>query len=225
MNPDSVKISASWKEALKAEFEAPYFDEITRYIRQAIADGKTIYPPGRLIFNAYDLVPPQNVKVVILGQDPYHNPGEAMGLCFSVPHGINIPPSLKNIYKELNEDLACRIPGHGDLTKWANQGVFLLNAILTVEKNQPGSHGRIGWQQFTDQTISYLSDHFDHIVFMLWGNFARSKRPLINPDRHLILEAAHPSPLARNAFQGCRHFSKANHYLSTHGKPEVDWSL
>lgn len=211
--------------ALKTEFEAPYFDEISRFLKEAIAQGKTIYPPGKLIFNAYDLVPPEKVKVVILGQDPYHNPGEAMGLCFSVPHGIPVPPSLKNIYKELNEDVSVDVPVHGDLTQWANQGVFLLNAILTVEKNRAGSHSRTGWQQFTDSTIHYLSDHYEHIVFMLWGNFARSKRTLIDDRRHLVLEAAHPSPLARNAFQGCRHFSQANQYLIRHGKSAVDWSL
>ncbi|KXK36435.1 MAG: uracil-DNA glycosylase [Saprospiraceae bacterium] len=225
MNAQDVKISPEWQQSLSVEFESPYFDQIRTYLKQSLAQGKIIYPPGKYIFNAYDTVPPSKVKVVILGQDPYHNPGEAMGLSFSVPKGVKIPPSLRNIYKELQSDIGCEIPSHGDLTKWAHQGVFLLNAFLTVEKNQAASHRNIGWHHFTDATIQYLSSNYDHIVFMLWGNFAKNKRHLIHSERHLILEAAHPSPLAGNAFQGCRHFSQANHYLIEHSKAPIDWQI
>lgn len=225
MEPRSVNISPDWRQALSKEFESPYFDQLSLSLKKAKAEGKTIYPPGPLIFNAYDTVAPDAVKVVILGQDPYHNPGEAMGLSFSVPKGVKVPPSLKNIYKELATDLGCAVPNHGDLSSWASQGVFLLNAFLTVEKNNAGSHRNTGWHYFTDATIQYLSDHFEHIVFMLWGNFARNKKVLINNAKHLILEAAHPSPLAGNAFQGCKHFSKANSYLKANGKNEIDWQI
>jgi uracil-DNA glycosylase len=225
MNPNSVNISPEWRQALSKEFESPYFDQLSLSLKQAKAEGKTIFPPGPLIFNAYDTVAPDAVKVVILGQDPYHNPGEAMGLSFSVPKGVKVPPSLKNIYKELATDLGCAVPNHGDLSSWANQGVFLLNAFLTVEKNNAGSHRNSGWHYFTDATIQYLSDHFEHIVFMLWGNFARNKKVLINGATHLILESAHPSPLAGNAFQGCKHFSQANSYLKAHGRNEINWQI
>ncbi len=225
MNPNSVNISPEWRQALSKEFESPYFDQLSLSLKQAKAEGKTIYPPGPLIFNAYDTVAPDAVQVVILGQDPYHNPGEAMGLSFSVPKGVKVPPSLKNIYKELATDLGCAVPNHGDLSSWANQGVFLLNAFLTVEKNNAGSHRNSGWHYFTDATIQYLSDHFEHIVFMLWGNFARNKKVLINNAKHLILESAHPSPLAGNAFQGCKHFSQANSYLKAHGRNEINWQI
>ncbi len=225
MNPNSVNISPEWRQALSKEFESPYFDQLSLSLKKAKAEGKTIYPPGPLIFNAYDTVAPDAVKVVILGQDPYHNPGEAMGLSFSVPKGVKVPPSLKNIYKELATDLGCAVPNHGDLSSWASQGVFLLNAFLTVEKNNAGSHRNTGWHYFTDATIQFLSDHFEHIVFMLWGNFAKNKKVLINHTKHLILESAHPSPLAGNAFQGCKHFSKANSYLKANGKNEIDWQI
>jgi uracil-DNA glycosylase len=225
MLPKQVKISLKWQEALSKEFESPYFDQLSLSLKQAKAQGKTIYPPGPLIFNAYDIVPPEKVKVVILGQDPYHNPGEAMGLSFSVPKGVKVPPSLKNIYKELASDVGCTIPDHGDLTQWALQGVFLLNAFLTVEKNLAGSHRNIGWYHFTDATISYLSAHFEQLVFMLWGNFAKNKKMLIDGNKHLILESAHPSPLAGNAFQGCMHFSRANNYLIQNGKSPIDWQI
>jgi uracil-DNA glycosylase len=225
MTPDSVNISPEWRQALYKEFESPYFDQLSLSLKQSNADGLTIYPPCPLIFNAYDTVAPAAVKVVLLGQDPYHNPGEAMGLSFSVPKGVKVPPSLKNIYKELATDLGCTIPNHGDLSSWASQGVFLLNAFLTVEKNSAGSHRNSGWHHFTDATIKYLADHFENIVFMLWGNFAKNKRELIHSGKHLILESAHPSPLAGNAFQGCKHFSKANAYLVRNGKPPVDWQI
>jgi len=221
----NVKIEESWKEVLADEFEQPYFQSIASFLRQEKANGKTIYPPGSLIFNAFNTTPFQQVKVVILGQDPYHNPGEAMGLCFSVPKGVRIPPSLQNIYKELNKDVGAPIPNHGDLTHWAEQGVFLLNAMLTVERNKPSAHSKIGWQNFTDAVIRKLSDERDHLVFMLWGGFARKKNNLIDDQRHLVLEAAHPSPLAGGAFFGCRHFSTANDYLQKNGKEPVSWSL
>lgn len=220
-----IKIEQSWSQLLSKEFEESYFQDLTQNIKRLKSDGIPIFPQGSLIFNAFNLTPVNQVKVVILGQDPYHNPGEAMGLCFSVPRGIKIPPSLRNIYKELKEDIRFKIPSHGDLTEWSQRGVFLLNAILTVEKNQPGSHRALGWQKFTDSVISRLSEYRDGLVFMLWGNFARQKKGLIDGDRHLILEAAHPSPLAGGAFGGCRHFSKANEYLISRGKIALDWQI
>lgn len=220
-----VRIEPSWKEALKDEFDQPYFQGIVSFLKNEKAAGKVIYPPGGLIFNAFDTTPFEKVKVVVLGQDPYHNPGEAMGLCFSVPKGVRIPPSLVNIYKELQTDVGASIPSHGDLTAWAQQGVFLLNAMLTVEKNQAASHQKIGWQTFTDAVIRKLSQQREHLVFMLWGGFAKKKKELIDTSRHLVLEAAHPSPLAGGAFFGCRHFSQANEYLAKHGVEPVDWQV
>ncbi|MBK7870379.1 MAG: uracil-DNA glycosylase [Saprospiraceae bacterium] len=220
-----VKIEASWKEALKEEFAQPYFQSLIAFLRTEKEAGKTIYPPGSLIFNAFNTTPFDQVKVVILGQDPYHNPGEAMGLSFSVPKGIKIPPSLQNIYKELHDDITISIPNHGDLTNWATQGVFLLNAMLTVERNKPQSHQKIGWQNFTDAVIHKLSEQREHLVFMLWGNFARKKNTLIDSSKHLILEAPHPSPLAGGGFFGCKHFSKANNYLKDNGQTPIDWKL
>ncbi|MEZ4912089.1 MAG: uracil-DNA glycosylase [Saprospiraceae bacterium] len=225
MNPDSVDIHPAWREGLKSEFEKPYFDRISSTIKGSIAAGKTVYPPGKLIFKALNSVSPKDVKVVILGQDPYHNPNEAMGLSFSVPRGIKVPPSLINVYKELRRDLGIDIPSHGDLTAWSDQGVLLLNAILTVEAKTPGSHRNIGWQTFTDSIITYISNSQDHVVFLLWGNFAKSKSTLIDSTKHAVFQAAHPSPLAGNAFQGCGHFSKANAYLTNHGKEPIDWRI
>lgn len=221
----NVHIEESWKTVLQDLFEQPFFDNLVAFIKEEKAEGKVIYPPGSLIFNAFNRTPFEQVKVVILGQDPYHNPGEAMGLCFSVPRGVRIPPSLQNIYKELNADLGVAIPGHGDLTRWAEHGVFLLNAMLTVEQNKAGSHQYIGWQDFTDGVIRALSRKREGLVFMLWGNFARKKAALIDRSRHLVLEAAHPSPLAQGAFFGCRHFSKANEYLISKGKDPIDWTI
>lgn len=221
----NIKIEAGWKAALAAEFEQPYFEAIAAFLRSEKAAGKVIYPPGSLIFSAFDSTPFDQVKVVILGQDPYHNPGEAMGLCFSVPRGVKVPPSLLNIYKELKADVGVSAPGHGDLSAWTRQGVFLLNAMLTVERNRPQSHQNIGWQTFTDAVIRTLSERREGLVFMLWGNFARKKKALIDAERHLILESAHPSPLAGNAFSGCRHFSKANAYLESKGMAPVDWKV
>jgi uracil-DNA glycosylase len=216
----AIQIEASWKKALQHEFEQDYFANIRSFLVTEIRAGKVIYPPGKLIFNAFNLVPFDQVKIVILGQDPYHNPGEAMG-----PRGVSIPPSLRNIYKELNRDIGFQIPNHGDLTDWATRGVLLLNAMLTVEHNRAGSHQKIGWQQFTDAVIHTISEQREGIVFMLWGNFAKSKKILIDSNKHLVLESAHPSPLAGNAFQGNGHFSKANAYLKAGGKGEVDWDL
>jgi uracil-DNA glycosylase len=220
----NVKIEESWKAVLSSEFSQPYFQSLTTFLKKEKSAGKTIYPPGSLIFNAFNTTPFEQVKVVILGQDPYHNPGEAMGLSFSVPKGVRIPPSLRNIYKELHQDLNVPIPSHGDLTYWAQQGVFLLNAMLTVEKNQPRSHKKIGWQDFTDAVIRKLSEQREGLVFMLWGGFAKKKRALIDAGRHLILEAAHPSPLAGGAYFGSRHFSQANAYLEQQGKQAIDWN-
>jgi uracil-DNA glycosylase len=221
----SVKIEESWKAALADEFEQPYFQGITSFLRKEIAAGKTIYPPGPLIFNAFNTTPFDKVKVVILGQDPYIKPGEAMGLSFSVPRGVAIPPSLRNIYKELEDDLGCAMPKHGDLTAWAEQGVFLLNAALTVEKGTSNSHAKTGWHRFTDAVISKISSEKNGVVFMLWGNFAKQKAALIDPFKHLVLEAAHPSPLAGGAFNGCAHFSKANEFLASTGQTTIHWCL
>lgn len=220
-----VRIEQSWKEALQEEFDKPYFERLVAYLHGEKASGQVVYPPGGQIFRAFELTPVDKVKVVILGQDPYHGPGQAMGLSFSVPDGIPAPPSLKNIFKEIEDDLGIRMSGRPNLESWARQGVLLLNAVLTVRGGQPASHGAIGWQEFTDAVIKYLSAHGEGIVFMLWGNFARSKRDLIDSSRHHILEAAHPSPLARGAFFGCRHFSQANALLEQEHKTPINWQL
>lgn len=225
MNPDNVNIEENWKNELRTEFEKDYFDQIKMHLIKEKSQNKIIYPPGPLIFNAFKLTPFDKVKVVILGQDPYHGPKEAMGLCFSVPREIRIPPSLRNIFKELNRDLGIKIPNHGDLTAWTKQGVFLLNAILTVTHKSPGAHKDIGWQQFTDHVIATLSDKRSGIIFLLWGRYAQSKIPLINTSKHHVLTAAHPSPLARNAFMNCGHFSKTNQLLSQMGEDPIDWNL
>ncbi len=224
---NDIRIEESWKIALKGTFSQSYFVQLADRLRSEIKAGKTIYPKGSLIFNAFNLTPLPSVKVVILGQDPYHNPGEAMGLSFSVPKGIKIPPSLRNIYKELldNDVDFNGIPKHGDLTSWSTQGVLLLNAMLTVEKNKPGSHKNYGWQNFTDEVLKTISNKRDGIVFMLWGNFAKSKAHLIDNTKHLVLEAAHPSPLAGGAFFGCQHFRKANEYLMEKDKKPINWTI
>ncbi|MBX2872822.1 MAG: uracil-DNA glycosylase [Saprospiraceae bacterium] len=221
----NVRIEESWKQALAAEFEQPYFEGLISFVKAEKSAGKTIYPPGSLIFNAFDTTPFDQVKVVILGQDPYINTGEAMGLSFSVPKGIRIPPSLRNIYKELASDLSISPANHGDLTHWAQQGVFLLNAVLTVEHKKSRSHQKKGWETFTDAVIRAISAQRDDVVFMLWGNFARNKKVLIDAGKHLILEAAHPSPLAGGAYFGSRHFSQANAFLESKGKRPIDWQL
>lgn len=220
-----VKIEQSWKDALEDEFGKPYFISLVRFLHAEKAAGKTIYPPGKDIFRAFELTPVDKVKVVILGQDPYHGPGQAMGLSFSVPSGVPAPPSLRNIFKEIHDDLEIEMSGYPDLEKWARQGVLLLNAVLTVQAGSPASHSNIGWTEFTDAVIRYLSDNRSGIVFLLWGNFARSKKSLIDTSRHYVLEAAHPSPLARGAFFGCRHFSRTNDILVREGKEPIDWQL
>jgi uracil-DNA glycosylase len=222
-----VKIDESWKVALKNEFTKTYFLEIATFLRTEKMLGKTIYPPGGQIFNAFNLTHFDNVKVVILGQDPYHGPGQAHGLCFSVAPGIKPPPSLVNIFKELRSDLGLPIPNHGTLTKWAEQGVLLLNASLTVRAGEPMSHAKIGWAQFTNSVIKKISDEKEHVVFLLWGKFAQEKQELIDATRHhLILKAAHPSPYSADAgFFGCKHFSKTNQFLVQNGIDPIDWAL
>ena len=220
-----VKIEQSWKNALADEFGKPYFESLVRFLHKEKADGQVIYPPGSQIFRAFDLTPVEQVKVVILGQDPYHGPGQAHGLSFSVPANVPAPPSLKNIFKEIETDLGVQMSGYPDLEKWARQGVLLLNAVLTVRGGQAASHSKIGWQEFTDAVIRYISDNCEGVVFMLWGNFARTKAELIDHSRHTVLQAAHPSPLARGAFFGCRHFSRANAALQAYGRTPVDWRL
>ncbi len=219
----NVRIEESWKSLLEEEFDKPYFVELVNYLHKERNDGKTIYPPGPLIFNAFNLTPFDQVKVVIIGQDPYHGPGQAQGLSFSVPEGIPLPPSLQNIFKEMGNDLSVNISRSGCLEDWAHQGVFLLNSVLTVRAGQPTSHGNIGWQRFTDEVIKTISERKEGIIFLLWGNYARSKRELIDTSKHFILEAAHPSPLARGAFFGCRHFSKTNEILISQGKSPIMW--
>ncbi|MBP1671222.1 MAG: ung [Bacteroidetes bacterium] len=221
----NVQIESSWKELLSDEFEKPYFVSLSEYLKREKSSGIKIYPKGPDIFNAFNMTPVQNVKVVILGQDPYHGPGQAHGLSFSVPEGVALPPSLQNIYKELYTDLGIKPANSGSLIKWAQQGVFLLNAVLTVRAGEAASHSKIGWMEFTDAVISKLSKERDGIVFMLWGNFAKGKRDLIDTSRHFILEAPHPSPLARGGFFGCRHFSKANEFIKSKGKEPVKWAL
>ncbi|MBS1771997.1 MAG: uracil-DNA glycosylase [Bacteroidetes bacterium] len=221
-----VQIENSWKEQLQSEFAKPYFSEIVKFLKVEKAAGKVIYPPGKLIFNAFNTTPFDKVKVVILGQDPYHNPGQAHGLSFSVPLGVAPPPSLVNIFKEQREDLGIDIPNHGNLEKWAEQGVLMLNAALTVEAHQPMSHSKIGWHHFTDDVIKLISDKKEHVVFMLWGSFAKSKQELIDKNKHLVLTSAHPSPLsAHNGFFGSGHFSKANKWLHNLGLKPIDWAL
>ena len=220
-----VKIEQTWKEALQPEFDKPYFGSLVQFLHREKAAGKVIYPPGRQIFKAFELTPLPDVKVVILGQDPYHGPGQAMGLCFSVPDSVPAPPSLKNIFREIETDCGIRMSGSPNLEPWARQGVLLLNAILTVRAGAPASHGSIGWQTFTDAVIRYISTHLEGVVFLLWGNFARGKRELIDTTRHHVLEAAHPSPLARGAFFGCRHFSQTNEILLSEHKTPIDWQL
>lgn len=214
-----------WSSFIAQESTQPYFQTLTAFIDAELTLGKSIYPPKSAVFKAFEYCPFDQIKVVILGQDPYHNPGQAHGLSFSVPKGLKPPPSLKNIFKELQTDLQMTIPAHGDLTAWTQQGVLLLNACLTVEANLPASHQSKGWETFTDKVIRMISDKHTGVVFMLWGNFAKQKKHLIDA-KHLVLEAAHPSPFsAYQGFFGCQHFSKANAFLSAHKKPIIDWRL
>lgn len=221
----NVRIEKSWGEALSAEWDKEYFRELARKLHEEKDRGIVIYPPGSKIFRAFDLCPLDAVKVVILGQDPYHGAGQAMGLSFSVPEGIAAPPSLKNIFKEIESDLGIRMSGSPDLEPWARQGVLLLNSVLTVRAGVTASHAGLGWQNFTDAVIKLISERCEGVVFMLWGNYARSKAGLIDSGRHLVLQAAHPSPLARGAFFGCRHFSQANAYLVRTGRSPINWQL
>lgn len=222
-----VQIEASWKKILQAEFEKPYFEQIVIFLKTEKALGKTIYPPGSLIFTAFDQTPFDEVKVVILGQDPYHGPGQAQGLCFSVPAHVKPPPSLVNIFKEITSDTGTPMPmNFGNLLSWANQGILLLNSSLTVRSGEAASHAKIGWETFTDAVIKAISDHKNHVVFLLWGKFAQSKQGLIDETKHTVLKAAHPSPLAAHTgFFGCRHFSKTNDALKAAGQTAIDWKI
>ncbi|HEC1580895.1 TPA: uracil-DNA glycosylase [Campylobacter upsaliensis] len=225
IKPDKIKINADWLEFLEEEFKKPYFLDIKRQYIETLKAGKNIYPPANLTFNAFNLTPLNSLKIVLLGQDPYHKQNQAMGLSFSVPKGVPIPPSLRNIFKELNADLGVKIPQNGDLSAWARQGVLLLNAIFSVEENKPLSHSLWGWQEFSDNIIKKLSLEKEGLIFILWGKFAQSKKSLIDTRKHFILEAAHPSPLARQGFLGCRHFSKSNALLEKLGKEPIKWDL
>lgn len=219
----TVKIDRSWQPLLQGEFDKPYFSALTDFVKAEYANN-TCYPPGKYIFNAFDLCPVDKVKVVIIGQDPYHEPGQAHGLCFSVNDGVQIPPSLVNIYKEIHSDLGKDIPLSGNLTRWATQGVLLLNATLTVRAHQAGSHQKKGWEEFTDAVIKILNEEKEHLVFMLWGSYAQSKAAYIDAGKHLILKSAHPSPLsAYRGFFGNKHFSKCNEYLTSNGLTAIDW--
>lgn len=218
-------IDESWYKVLREQFEAPYFADLKSFLVEE-KQHYAVYPPGKLIFNAFNLTPFDKVKVVILGQDPYHGPGQAHGLSFSVPDGVQFPPSLINIFKELNNDLGIPMPHSGNLEKWAREGVLLLNASLTVRAGQAASHSRHGWEAFTDAAIRALSEEREHLVFILWGNYAIAKRALIDPFKHLILTSVHPSPLsASRGFFGCHHFSKTNNYLIEHNIEPIDWKL
>ncbi|MBC6489576.1 uracil-DNA glycosylase [Flavihumibacter stibioxidans] len=221
-----VRMEAGWKAILKQEFSKAYFQQVVTHLKMEKMGGKIIYPQGSNIFHAFDKTPFDKLKVVILGQDPYHNPGQAHGLSFSVPDGVPPPPSLVNIYKEIASDIGIRLPKQGNLEKWAERGVLLLNAVLTVRANEPASHSKIGWMDFTDAVIRHISDEKEHIVFLLWGRFAQEKQALIDETKHLVLKAAHPSPFsADKGFFGCKHFSRTNEYLMQHGIDPIDWSL
>ena len=223
----SVQIEESWRAVLGAEFEKDYMKALKGFLLQEKQDGKTVFPPGNLIFNAFNHTPFNSVKAVILGQDPYHGPGQAHGLAFSVQKGVTIPPSLRSIYKELQDDIpGFTPPRHGELTKWADEGILLLNATLTVRKGEAASHHNKGWEIFTDEAIRQLSDKKKGIIFLLWGKNAQAKIPLIDADKHFILKAAHPSPYsASHGFFGCRHFSKTNQLLKEQGETEIDWQI
>ncbi|HOU47455.1 MAG TPA: uracil-DNA glycosylase [Chitinophagales bacterium] len=222
-----VQIENSWKQILTEQFEQPYFLELQQFLQLEKNQGKIIYPPSAFVFNAFNSSPFNKVRVVILGQDPYHGIGQAHGLCFSVPSEIKkLPPSLKNIYKELQNDVGFKIPNHGNLQKWTTQGVFLLNAILTVEANTPASHQKRGWEQFTNAVIKKLSEQREGLIFLLWGNFAQQKTTLIDTQKHIILKAPHPSPFsAHSGFFGCKHFSQVNDILRSKGELPIDWQV
>ena len=219
-----VKIEQSWKDALAGEFEKPYFASLVRFLHNEKAEGKKIFPPGSQIFRAFDLTPLKDVKVVILGQDPYHGPGQAHGLCFSVADGVPFPPSLQNIFKEVHADTGADIPLSGNLDRWAEQGVLLLNAVLTVREHEAASHAGRGWETFTDAVVRAVAERKEGVVYMLWGSYAQRKGAIADPSRNLILKAVHPSPLsAYRGFLGCRHFSQANAYLESLGQEPIKW--
>lgn len=218
-----VKIAADWKSLLQEEFDKPYFEQLTNFVREEYAAG-TIYPAGRNIFRAFDKCPVDSLKVVVIGQDPYHGPGQANGLCFSVNDGIPFPPSLQNIFKEINDDIGTPIPQSGNLDRWAEQGVLLLNSVLTVKAHLAASHAGRGWEQFTDAVVRTIAERKDGIVYMLWGNYAQRKGSIADPRRNLILKSVHPSPLSvYRGFFGCKHFSQANAYLQSIGKQPIVW--
>jgi len=225
MTKSRVRLEPGWKAHLDDQFQEPYMTELRSWLLQRSNEGAEIYPPPAQWFSAFDMTPFADVKIVILGQDPYHGPGQAHGLCFSVLPGVRTPPSLVNIYKELESDLDIPRASHGYLESWARQGVFLLNSVLTVERGQAAAHQNRGWEQFTDVVIDKLANNTDNTVFMLWGGYARKKGQMIDNSRHLVLQCAHPSPLSVRGFTGCKHFSKANDYLKQHGKAPVDWQL
>lgn len=219
----NVKIDESWKVLLQEEFEKPYFQQLTDFVKQEYKT-HVVYPEGKNIFNAFNLCPFSNVKVVIIGQDPYHEPNQAHGLCFSVQDGVQFPPSLQNIFKEISTDIGTPVPESGNLERWAKQGVFLLNSILTVRAHEAASHAGKGWETFTDKVIDVISKNADHVVFLLWGSYAKNKGKVIDTSKHLILSTVHPSPLSvYRGFWGCKHFSKANEWLSQHGKTPINW--
>jgi uracil-DNA glycosylase len=219
-----VQIEPSWKEVLKDEFEKEYFVRLATTVREAYRRGESIFPPPSLVFNAFTHCPFNQVKVVILGQDPYHGKGQAHGLSFSVPDGVRIPPSLQNIYKEIASDISTPVQTDGDLTRWADQGVLLINATLTVRESEPASHQGLGWEEFTDTVIRTISEKRENVVFLLWGKYAQAKESLIDTERHLVLKAPHPSPFsAHTGFLGCKHFSKTNAYLEKHGFSTIRW--
>lgn len=221
-----IRLEDSWKALLADEFRQDYMQDLRRFLLREKQSGKVIYPPGEQIFNALNTTPFDKVKVVILGQDPYHGPGQAHGLCFSVQPGVEPPPSLVNIFKEIQSDLGIPPPGHGCLNTWAEQGVLLLNAVLTVERFKAASHRGRGWERFTDRIVTLLNERRRDLVFLLWGSHAQEKGRIIDRGRHLVLEAPHPSPLsAHRGFFGCRHFSRANDYLQSRGQPPIDWAL
>lgn len=225
MDAQQIKIEAGWRTALTPIFESEAFDELAGRLRTEKQAGKVIFPPGGSIFAAFNRTPWEAVRVVLLGQDPYHRRGQAMGLSFSVPRGVRVPPSLVNIYKEIVTDIGGQVPSHGDLSHWADQGVLLLNAMLTVEEGRAGSHQKLGWQAFTDGVIQTISEQKEGVVFLLWGNFAKSKAVLIDQRKHHVLQAAHPSPLARGAFFGSKHFSQTNALLEAQGSPPIQWQI
>ena len=221
-----IRLEASWLARLREEFEQPYMQSLKSFLRTEKDAGKVIYPPGAEMFAAFEHTPLDQVRVVVLGQDPYHGPSQAHGLCFSVRQGVALPPSLVNIYKELHDDLGIAPPPHGCLTHWADQGVLLLNSVLSVERGRAASHQGKGWEQFTDRAIEIVNRECEHVVFMLWGSYAQRKGSVIDEQRHCVLRAPHPSPLsAHRGFFGCRHFSRANDYLAANGREPIDWAL